>query len=155
MIIIYCIGYVHSDTMTFLNEEKNTLKALFYSIDKGFEIIYGYRFFMIDLNLIMRENTRLHSQFLHIEKLRFAMYKEKIDTLISEGILKKESTHNEYTFLIKQIRILSDYWVASAQIYDATENITNTITSYSCLLKQLFFPYLTEKGKRLYAELIG
>ena len=138
-----------------LDKEKNTLKSLFYSIDRGFEIIYDYRFFMIDLNLIMRENPRLHSQFLDIEKLRFTMYKAKIDRLISEEILNSESKNKEYTSLIKQIRVLSDYWVASAQIYDATENAERIITSYSYLLKQLFFPYLTEKGKLLYAELIG
>ena len=43
MIIIYCIGYVHSDTMTFLNEEKNTCNR--------WRTIYNY---CIDLRDLIR-----------------------------------------------------------------------------------------------------
>jgi len=136
-----------------INKEENTLKVLFSNIDKGFEIIYEYRFFMIDLNLIMRENARLYSKFLEIEELRFIMYKKKIDELIAEKILKPETHNNEYDKVIKQIRVISDYWLSSAQIYDANENPEQIIKSYSSLLKHLFFPYLTKTGHQLFCEL--
>ncbi|MEM6642399.1 MAG: TetR/AcrR family transcriptional regulator [Bacteroidota bacterium] len=136
-----------------IKEDNNTIKMLFESVDQGFRIIYDYRFFMIDLNLIMRENPGLHSKFLEIEQLRYSMYKSKIESLIAAGIMKAESSYRNYDYLIKQIRIISDYWLSSAQIYESGEKVDFIVSSYGNLLKHLFYPYLTQKGESIVDEL--
>lgn len=136
-----------------LEKEENILNSLLLSIEVGFKIIYENRFFMIDLNLIMRENKKLHQQFLEIEELRFKMYREKIDALILENIFRKQKHENEYANLITQIRILSDYWVSSALIYDADKTSEEIIIKYAKLLKEMFFPYLTKQGEKEFLKL--
>lgn len=126
-------------------KEENTLKGLFISTLKGFEIIFEFRFFMIDFNLILRENKVLHQQILEIESLRFSMYQEKIDTLVSENIMREQQFSFEYSSLIEQIRIFSDYWLSSAQVYETNPNLC--VKKYAKLFLLLFYPYLTKKGK--------
>ena len=135
-----------------IKTEKNTLKGLFISTIKGFEIIYDFRFFMVDFNLIMRENSDLHRQIKEIEKLRFLMYRDTINVMIDEGVLRKEEYNSEYKLLIIQIRIFSDYWVSSSQIYE--ENAKLAIRKYARLFLTLFYPYLTLKGKKNFNELV-
>lgn len=132
--------------------EENILKSLFISTIKGFEIIYDYRFFMIDFNLIMRENQPLHQQIKEIEKLRFTMYEEKIKLMMHQDIIRKEDFESEYSFLINQIRIFSDYWVSSSEVYE--KNPSLSVKKYSKLFLLLFYPYLTEKGKKSFEELL-
>ncbi|MEM6720303.1 MAG: TetR/AcrR family transcriptional regulator [Bacteroidota bacterium] len=136
-----------------ISTEENTLKSLFISTLTGFEIIYDFRFFMIDFNLIMRENEELHTQIKAIEQLRFTMYEEKITKMIAEDIMRKEAYAQEYDYLIAQIRVFSDYWVSSSQVYE--ENPQLRIKKYARLLLTHFYPYLTEKGKENFEELLA
>lgn len=133
--------------------EKDTLKSLFTSTLKGFEIIYDFRFFMIDFNLIMRENTELHQQIKEIEKLRFMMYDEKISKMIDENIIRKEAYEKEYDYLITQVRIFSDYWVSSSQVYERNPELS--VKKYARFFLNQFYPYLTEKGRKSFDDLLS
>jgi len=134
-----------------ISTEENTLKSVFISTLKGFEIIYDFRFFMIDFNLIMRENQELHTQIKAIEQLRYEMYEEKITKMIAEEIMRKEAYAHEYDYLIAQIRVFSDYWVSSSQVYE--EHPQLSIKKYARLFLTYFYPYLTEKGRKSFDEL--
>jgi len=139
-----------------LNQEisnvTSTLKSLFISTTKGFDIIYDFRFFMIDFNFILRENEPLHNRIQEIEGLRFLMYQGKILKMMDENILREEEFTGEYDLLIKQIRIFSDYWLSSAQVYET--DIKSSIRTYAKLLLMLFYPYLSVDGKRIFHELL-
>lgn len=136
-----------------ISTEENTLNSLFISTLKGFEIIYDFRFFMIDFNLIMRENKQLHNQIKEIEKLRFKMYEEKISKMIDENLIRKETYEKEYEHFITLIRVFSDYWVSSSQIYE--ENPQLSIKKYARLFLTYFYPYLTKRGKKSFDDLLS
>ena len=133
-------------------DEKDALKSLFLATIRGFEIIYDYRFFMIDFNLIMRENEPLHTQIKEIESFRGKMYEEKIQALIQTGDMRTEEFDSEYTHFIKLIRVYSDYWVSSAEVYE--ENAGVWVKTYVRLFLTLFYPYLTPQGKRNFDSLL-
>ena len=135
-----------------IEKEENTLRGLFISTIKGFEIICDFRFFMIDFNLILKENKKLHKQILEIEVLRFSMYEEKINTMIAKNILKEELIKGESANLIQHIRVFSDYWLPSAQVYEV--NVNMSINKYAKLFLSLFYPYLTKKGKENFNSLL-
>ena len=118
----------------------------------GFKTLFAYRFFMIDLNLIIRENEQLHKEFLEIEKLRAHMYQEAISDAIEEGIMRKEEYAGEYEQFIKRIRIFSDFWISSSEIYNSGE-IEEIIEEHVQLFMNMFYPYLTEKGKSSYRKI--
>ena len=137
---------------TEIKYEENALKSLFISTLKGFEVLVDYRFFMIDFNYILRENQVLHQRILEIETLRQSMYAEKINLMISQKILRNKHYDSEFLDLIKQIRIFSDYWLSSAQVYE--NKVALSIKKYARLFLLLFYPYLTKHGKANFDKLL-
>ncbi len=135
-----------------ISKEENTLKSLFISTFKGFDIVYDFRFFMIDFNLIMKENRELHQQIKEVEILRLKMYKEKITKMITEKTLRNEIYKNEYEDLIIQLRVFSDYWVSSSQVYEVNPQLS--IKKYARLFLRHFYPYLTQNGRKKFDKLI-
>lgn len=147
------------DKALLLNQETkdNTdfIKGLLDSIRKGFEILYQYRFFMINSNHVIRESKELQQTFILIEKTRASMYRETIQKAIEDGYMQNEEYKNEYNSFIEHIKIFSDSWIASSQIYDS--HITDSqsiIEKYTVLFVKLFFPYLTKKGKQEFIILL-
>ena len=129
------------------SEEVDFIKSLFESSKNGFEILYDYRFLMIDLVYILRENERLKQTFLMVEGTRAEMYRGAIEKAVQQGYMRKERYIDEYGDFIEQIKIFSDFWISSSEIYD-TGNKQEILKKYSDLFVKLFFPYLTEKGRK-------
>ena len=128
--------------------ENFNLWELFDSLTEGFKIVYEYRFFMIDLNLIMRENKKLNEVFTAVEQTRAIMYQNVFQRSIGFGIMRPEAFSGEYQSLIERIRIFSDAWVSSSEIYDKNKTPVEIIEKYSKLFQNQLFPYLSEKGIR-------
>ncbi|MEM6378425.1 MAG: TetR/AcrR family transcriptional regulator [Bacteroidota bacterium] len=124
------------------------LKGIFISTIEGYKVLYNYRFFMLDLVWILRENETLHQTILGVEKERFRMYKEKIDEMIADGVLVASNDLNDYTFLIEHVKVFSDTWLTIARIYEV--NLEDSIKKYAKLFLFLFYPYLTPKGTDLF-----
>ncbi|MEL6674822.1 MAG: TetR/AcrR family transcriptional regulator [Bacteroidota bacterium] len=133
--------------------ESHVLKALFQSARLGFKVLYDYRFFMLDLNLIMRADPVLKEKFVQIEQLRAQMYQEVIDRAVQEKLLREADHPGMWADLIQHIRIYSDYWLASAEIYDSRKPAA-VIADHARLLMGLFYPYLTRKGKEDWEEMM-
>lgn len=124
----------------------NFVESLFNSTRKGFEILYQYRFLMIELNSILRENEKLKFIFLEVENIRVNMYREAINRAIEQGYMREQEYDNEYESFILTIKIFSDSWISSSEIYDKTIS-QEVIEKYSLLFIKLFFPYFTAKAK--------
>ncbi|MBC8883074.1 TetR/AcrR family transcriptional regulator [Flavobacterium piscinae] len=136
-----------------ISKEENTLKSVFISTVKGFKIIYDFRFFMIDFNSILLENKELHQQIKEIEAFRYNLYEVKIAKMIDEEIFRNEVYKNEYADLISQIRIFSDYWVSSSQVYEQYPQ--SSIKKYARLFLCHFRPFLTPKGHKMFIQLLS
>lgn len=128
-------------------KETDSLLENFKQVNEiGFEMVYNYKFFFIDLVQIMKGNKKLHKDFLEAEKIRFAMYHALFEKLISGKLMRQPEYPAEYTELIERIRIYSDFWVSSSAIYCQTEK-PRTIEKHVRLLLATLYPYLTKKGK--------
>ncbi len=137
-----------------LKKEEDLIGGLYQTTLTGFRILYDYRFFMIDLNYIMRSNPELHRFFLEVEAIRAGMYRDLLHQLAAQDLLRSEEYPEEYEQLIRSIRVLSDYWIASAEIYDQLP-VPELIARYARLLLSMFYPYLTERGKQRYRHHFG
>lgn len=127
----------------------NFIESLFDSTKKGFEILYQYRFLMIDFNSILRENEKLKQIILEVENIRATMYRNAINQAVKQGYMREREYDNEYDSLILTIKIFSDSWISSSEIYETIPS-QEIIEKYSSLFVKLFFPYLTEKGKKVF-----
>ncbi|MEM9921612.1 MAG: TetR/AcrR family transcriptional regulator [Bacteroidota bacterium] len=132
-----------------LKGEEDTILGLLRATESGFEVLYKFRFFMIDLNYIMRTNKSLHNFFLEVEQVRAQMYRNQIKEMITKKLMRKEEYESEYEKLITQIRIFSDYWISSSAIY-CDGSIREIIKEHVEMLMNMFYPYLTTNGKKIY-----
>ena len=131
------------------------MEGLFVSTKQGFEILYDYRFLMIDLNFILKENKALKTAFLDIEKVRAKMYQDVITIAVESKDLRKELYPNEYDFFIDQIKIFSDSWIVSSQIYHTDLTKKEIVDLYADLFIKMWFPYLTDNGKEKFFRIIS
>jgi len=133
-------------------ENNDFIKALLDTTRKGFDILYQYRFFITEITHITRESEAIKQIFLEVEKIRASMYREAIANAVIQGVMRAELYEKEYETFIEHIKIYSDSWISSSQIYDDTDT-DRIIEKYAVLFIKMFFPYLTEKGKEHFLKL--
>lgn len=111
----------------------------------GMEALFRFRFLMIDFNQNMRENPKLHEQFILLEQVRKESYLKSFELAINSGIMRRELFTGEFEGLNDRIRVFSDYWIASAAVYREPE--ATTVDKYHRLLVEHFFPYFTPEAQ--------
>ena len=65
--------------------------------------------------------------------------------------MRNELYKGEFEELIDRIKIFSDAWIPSSEIYDSG-SAEKIIQKYTQLFMGFFFPYLTEKGRKVFAK---
>lgn len=134
-----------------LNQELKTepisLKQFLQNTRVGFSVVYDFRFLFNDLKYICQTFPKVKKVLVAVQEVRAQMYQTLIQDLIANNLMRKENFENEYAHLITLIKIYSDHWLVSSNIYD-TLSKQEKIEKYSQLLLSFFYPYLTEKGRR-------
>ncbi|MBK6953661.1 MAG: TetR/AcrR family transcriptional regulator [Crocinitomicaceae bacterium] len=129
----------------------NPIEGLFLSTEAGFRILYEFRFLMLDLNYILRANKSLLKTFRDLEKVRAGMYQAEIKKAVDLKLMRNELYTGEFDELIVRIKIFSEAWIPSSEIYDSGP-VEKIIQKYTQLFMGFFFPYLTEKGRKLFEK---
>lgn len=129
-----------------LDTEEMNFQFVLDSTRAGMEALFRYRFLMIDFNQNMRENPKLHEQFMQLEQIRKQTYLYSFNLAITAGIMRAPAFKTEYEGLNERIRVFSDYWIASAAVYNEPEE--TTVDKYHGLLVEMFFPYFTKDAQR-------
>lgn len=129
-----------------LDTEKMDFQFVLDSTKAGMEALFKYRFLMIDFNQNMRENPKLHEHFKQLEEVRKTTYLYSFDLAIKAGIMRAPAFEGEYDGLNERIRVFSDFWIASAEVYN--EPPEHTVDKYHNLLVEMFFPYFTREAQR-------
>jgi len=117
------------------------------------ESFFEYRFFMLDFVQIMRESSKIKTHYLQLTKLREEQFAMLFSFLVKNEVLREEVLPNEYLFLFKRFQILGDFWISSAEVTKPKLN-KKIIKEYSEIINQAIYPYLTDKGKKEYSELM-
>lgn len=130
----------------------NFIKDLLVSTEVGFGILYEYKFLMLELNYILKENESLKNDFILIESVRSKMYLDVINLAVQEGFLRPAEYPEEYPDFVKYIRIFSDFWISSADIYESGDH-QKSIKKYAFMLVKSFYPYMTKIGKEAFVQL--
>jgi AcrR family transcriptional regulator len=129
-----------------------TLEAVYEGLKSGMETLYNYRFLMVDINQAMRENRKLHAHYLSLQKFRDQANKTLFAQLTAQGIFRAAELPEEYETLTRRMRLCSDYWLASCELYGMHE-VVKTVDNYALFLLEMFYPYLTAAGKAEYRKL--
>ena len=102
----------------------------------------------------MRENKKIRTHYTELNTLRELQFLSLFNLLIENDLMRKEVLPNEYKNLYKRFQILSEFWISDAEIHNS-KIINKTISTYSVILTQAIFPYLTLKGQKEYHSIVS
>jgi AcrR family transcriptional regulator len=141
-------------SMSSMQESKNPFQLLVSISETIMFNFHEYRFFLLDFVQIMRENKKIRTHYTELTIQREEQFSMLFNLLIKEGLMRKEILPNEYKNLYKRFQILGDFWISDAEILNS--NITKkTILTYSVILIQAIFPYLTIMGQKEYHSIVS
>lgn len=141
-------------SMSSMQESKNPFQLLVSISETIMFNFHEYRFFLLDFTQIMRENKKIKKHYSELTIQREEQFSMLFNLLIKEGLMRKEILPNEYKNLYKRFQILGDFWISDAEILNS--NITKkTILTYSVILTQAIFPYLTIMGQKEYHSIVS
>lgn len=129
--------------------DDNLLKAFFDLSKEMITLLFGHRFFLLDFNTIVKNNSTIKAHYTELSSRREAQFTEGVQLLIACGYFRKEEIKGEYQQLFQRIEVLSNFWFSAALIQGKTLD-DSCIEGYSLAASQSIFPYLTEEGRRLY-----
>jgi AcrR family transcriptional regulator len=115
---------------------------------------YNYRFFFFDFTQIMRENVTIRAHFQKLVYVRQEQTLRLFDMMVNEGIMRAESLPSEYFHLYKRTQIFGDFWMSSVKV-EKVQIDQSIIDEYLKMIMQSFYPYLTDKGIKLYQSLMA
>ncbi len=117
-----------------------------------FEKLYKYKFLIQDFISLTRRNPNLKQKHRDLVASRRLFFQMGIEAGIQAGFLKPDIIEGQYENFFNQLFIISDFWLASAEIlYEGKEE--DKLQTYLNITFTLMVPYLTEKGLSEYKDL--
>lgn len=136
-------------------QQSNDVLQLLVDISKTImSSFYEYRFFLLDFIQIMRENRKIRMHYAELTTQREKQFSMLFNSLIENDLMRKEILPNEYRNLYKRFQMLSEFWISDAEIHSSKIS-KKSIPTYSKILTQAIFPYLTSKGQKEYYSIFS
>ena len=127
------------------------IRSLCTQAKHSFELLYKYRFLLLDFVRIIRRISNIKDKFRQHIQIRRVQFHMAFQLLIQKDLMKKEWIPGLYGHLITNILILGDNWINHAEIHfdhKGEEVITHYLQAFlACLV-----PYLTPGGLQQYEE---
>lgn len=121
------------------------LETLYDTSFKGFELLYEYRFLMLDFVRIMRNIPTINQHFKQLMLVRKSQMIQTFNDLEINGIIRSPLFPDQYELLTEHLLTFGDFWIARAEIiYEGEEN--NRIQHYHRIFLNALIPILTERG---------
>lgn len=134
-----------------LTKQFSILASLYeQSLRVGF-VFYEYRFFLRDIYLILRENEKIRTHYIDLQKERKQQFMHLFELMIQSDTLRKEEFELEYERLYERLIVFGDNWINTAELFYPIG--TDSIRYYLDLMFELFYPYLTGAGKQEFMKI--
>ena len=119
---------------------------------KNFEIMYQYRFILLDFTRIARRIPSIRDHFIQLIEQRKLQFRFILAQLETTGVIIPEPFPEAYTKMIQRSLVIGDYWIPHAHIhFEGTAE--EAISYYHQLMISEIEPYLSEKGRAKLTEL--
>ena len=152
--IIYTIYARHIDELNewpvFANGPAATLHTLQESIATILEHIYQYRFIYIHFVMIARRMPEIKKVYAQRFSIRRRQFLRLFENYREQGIVRTDIPEEVWESLIRSIYLIGDFWISANELTTGLKG-KKAVNYYARLLGDLFYPCLTEKGKKLAA----
>ncbi|MBL7992945.1 MAG: TetR family transcriptional regulator [Candidatus Kapabacteria bacterium] len=129
------------------NQAPISLQGLLAGTVSSFEILYQYKFLMLDFVSVMRKLPSVRAHYTELVRLRKQQFTALREQCVREGWMKAEVAGRLDETMNEALFIVGDFWMASAEIlYEGEES--KKIPYYAKVMEALMIPLLTEKGLR-------
>ncbi len=129
-----------------MNTQHSHLNFLYETSKLSMEIMYDYRFILIDYSYIMNTNSTIKSHYGKLQKSRLNQFQLLFSELIKNGLMRPAEFDSEYLRLYERMNIVGDGWINVYNTFGAEKSI-----GYYCdLLFEMIYTYLTDFGKQQY-----
>lgn len=112
-----------------------------------------YRFFWTDLYNLLKQSEKIREHFIQVYQERKAGYQHVFKDLEKQGLINRFLWQEEQHFLIERMIQFSNTWLYASALYEREINRSYIALQADSLLAMLY-PYLTEKGKKEFEEII-
>ncbi len=113
---------------------------------------YKFRFFNLDVLVISRTYPQINRLLKHTIQIRKEQMADMLQQAIADGFFIQETEENIRQLLLS-IRIIITFWLSHEELAsDSSSKKRNT--GMSKHIWQLLIPYMTEKGKVMYNNLV-
>lgn len=135
-------------------EEAASLEALFRTGWLNFQILYQYRFLLLDFVRIMRRIEAIMAHFTTLTELRKQQFRSLLDALTEAELVIPEPVPGSYDRLIQRWLIMGDYWIPYSEVhFKGTEQ--DRINTYLLIFAGALEPFLTAKGLEQYLDQVA
>ncbi len=118
------------------------------------KVLFDNRFFIIDFSHVTRSNENIKKDYAELVQTRIEVLKAIFDYYIAKGWLRKGELPMEFDHLITRFQLVSDYWLLSVDNKNEEFMLKHTRT-FTEVLMQSIFPYLTDVGKPLFKKIMN
>ena len=113
---------------------------------RQFRLIWRYRFFYRELNVLLSKDPELRYRFVKVRKQRINVIKKFVRSLAENGVLQADLSDLELEDLIKTSWVVSDFWLSYISVEEDRIDIAVMQEGYRLIL-QLFEPVLTPEAR--------
>ncbi|WP_439488159.1 TetR/AcrR family transcriptional regulator [Algoriphagus sp.] len=132
--------------------QSNHLQLLFELPSVCLISFYEYRFLMLDFVYINRNHAMIRGHYSKLLEDRAVQFHHIVQELISGQLIREEIIENEYLYLFRNLRIVSDFWLSATMIDKDNKLMKKDIAEGAHQLRSMIFPYLTVKGRDILGE---
>ncbi|MBK7873572.1 MAG: TetR family transcriptional regulator [Saprospiraceae bacterium] len=145
------VGEMNEQTAQAL-EPSSELELLLRIGERGFRILYRYKFLMLDFVRIMRRIPQIQAAYRELMKFRQQQFLQLFQNMVAKGWFVPAPVPHHYENLAERMLVNADSWIPHAEIhFDGTPE--EAIRHYYRIYISEFLPLLTKKGQSLYKEL--
>lgn len=130
---------------TGMETTSSSLQVLYDTSFKGFELLYEYRFLMLDFVRIMRSIPAINQHFKQLMLVRKLQMIQTFKDLETDGLIRSPLFPDQYELLTEHLLTFGDFWIARAEIVYEGE-VNNRIQHYHRIFLSSLIPILTERG---------
>lgn len=154
--IVSCLYYQlvkeMDNEMLKITQEQPVFSFLYQRSLVSMQILYKYKFIAKDIFSVLASNTELRNHYLELQLMRKEQFLFLFQQMVNDGFMREEELKGEYNRLYERMNILGDSWINAADLYKLDNPLK--ISHYHALLFEVIYPYLTNKGKAQYRQLL-
>ncbi|MBN9382711.1 MAG: TetR/AcrR family transcriptional regulator [Chitinophagaceae bacterium] len=118
----------------------DSLHSFYY---QSFQTLYKYRFIFLHFVAIGIRIPTIQEHYRSLMQRREKEFKAIFRILIRNGIFRKDIPEAVWTALVRQIFIVSDFWLSNNELTDRLRDKEAAI-AFTKQMESMFFPYLSK-----------